>query len=627
MVADTRYNSMPSAGRASVDDGYVLASGSDNEVSRWSRSSEDDEDEDDLDDPAHKGYKDRPAADRRSPTAIMSEALQHEDVADEQHYHAYNAFSAYITGENTSTGDDPSQGTARRSHLIYTWRRAPLVNHNYDAVGAPFVFAPDSKVMIVWGMVMLYSVSWTLIVAPFEIAIVDVWQWVEIVDWIVTLMFLLDIPIKFFVAIEQRGTGGVSIQFDREIITRNYMRGPLFLDLICALPLDSVHVTHSSSKQHWLRVIRLVRLTRIVKLQRNHLLSRIDLPYSVLTALTCLLLSVVCAHWIACIWAALSFMQVEGRKTWLDALIETKLDLREERELHPMYIYIWSLYYSVSLITTVGFGDVAPQTDLECGICTSGIVVGSVLWAYILSSLLDVLNRMNPHRMDFERTMDELNRMMHDHSMPDALRNDVRHYFYECQDLWKLQRRGDLIARMSRSLKGRVTLALNGAWIEKVVYIRGLFLKGIPGSTAFVVEISRKMTPKIFSPGEKLESPVLYIVRKGLVAAGCKLLAVGDACGEDLLLTNPENRSPFVLVALTMSGTLALTRASLLASLEKFPLQRKEIRQYGLWLAVRRGLARELRAMSGPQNKKRFFFFFCFFFGVSAKESRRIVGG
>ena len=52
--------------------------------------------------------------------------------------------------------------------------------------------------------------------------------------------------------------------------------------------------------------------------------------------------------------------------------------------------------------------------------------------------------------------------MMQDHSLPDALRQDVRHYFFECEHLWKFQRRGELIERMSPSLKGRVTLALMG---------------------------------------------------------------------------------------------------------------------------------------------------------------------
>merc|ERR1719174_3516917 len=99
------------------------------------------------------------------------------------------------------------------------------------------------------------------------------------------------------------------------------------------------------------------------------------------------------------------------------------------------------------------------------------VILGSILWAYILSSLLNILNSVNPHRTAFEATMDELNAMMLDHSLPEALRRDVRHYFFECEDVWKFQRRSDLIQRMSPSLKGRVTLALCGEWIEKVEYI------------------------------------------------------------------------------------------------------------------------------------------------------------
>lgn len=530
---------------------------------------------------------------RRAESVLPIKECNEKEVAKAQHF-TNAAFQAYITGQHSIDGNKPE----RRSHILHSWRRAPLVNHNYDNTGEPFVFSPDSKVMMIWELFLIICVIWTLIVAPFEIAIIEVHKAVEVLDWIVTLMFGMDIVRYFFTAFEQRGTSGVRMVFDTTLITRKYLRNWIIIDLLCATPLDSVHaifhVGVESGAHTPLQVLRLLRLVRIVKLQRAHILSRMDLPYTAMTVLKCVVLSFVCAHWLSCIWAALSFMQ-GGEISWLDALIRVKLDLTEEIRQEPMYIYMWSLYYATSLITTVGFGDVTPQTDLECVVCTMGIVLGSVLWAYILSSLLDVLNRMNPHRMDFERTIDELNRMMHDHSLPDALRNDVRHYFYECQDLWKLQRRGALVQRMSRSLKGRVTLALNGEWIQKVSYIRGLFIQGISGSTAFVVEISRKMVPKIFSPGEKLASPVLYIVRKGLIAAGFRLLGVGDVCGEDLILQNQQNRSPYSLIALTMCGTLALSRANFLASLEKFPPQRKAIRTYTMWMALKRGLARELR--------------------------------
>jgi len=65
------------------------------------------------------------------------------------------------------------------------------------------------------------------------------------------------------------------------------------------------------------------------------------------------------------------------------------------------------------------------------------------------------------------------------------------------------------------------------------------------------------------------------------------------------------NRSPYGLIALTMCGTLALSRANFLASLEKFPPQRKVVRSYAMWMAVKRGLARELRKEArehGPEN-------------------------
>jgi len=497
------------------------------------------------------------------------------------------AFQSYIDGSTSME--------SKRSFLLHTWARSPLVNHVYDQdpQRGVLVLSPDSKIVTIWDFVITVGIMWTLIVMPVEVAgLIDPSQ----LSWFslfLDLTFILDIGVNFSMAFEQRGAVTFSMVWDRWAIAQNYASGWLAADVLCALPVDLLQY---SAVQF--RLLRILRLVRVVKLARLQVLSRVDLPFTVIAMIKCLILSVSTAHVLACVWSALVTMQPDHR-TWVDHLIETKLGLREMRaQEEPLRLYLWSLYYATTIVTTVGFGDVVAQTNIECIVSTANIVIGSVLWAYILSSLLDVLNRINPHRNHFESTMDELNAMMRDHMMPESLRQDVRNFFFECEDLWKFQRRGHLIQRMSPSLKGRVTLAFCGEWIVKVKYIRTLFEQGVPDSTGFVVELARKLVPKIFVSGEVLLQPALYIIRKGLVARGPRVLGAGDVCGEDLLLQNPRNRIPYLLVALTTTGTLALSQSGLLDTLSRFRHQQRHVRRHTLWLGCKRGLARELRAMA-----------------------------
>ena len=42
----------------------------------------------------------------------------------------------------------------------------------------------------------------------------------------------------------------------------------------------------------------------------------------------------------------------------------------------------------MTLVTTVGFGDVTPQTDLECMCCMVSTFIGVLIWAYVQSAVL-----------------------------------------------------------------------------------------------------------------------------------------------------------------------------------------------------------------------------------------------
>eukprot|EP00747_Dinoflagellata_sp_TGD_P216051 gnl/TRDRNA2_/TRDRNA2_88660_c0_seq1.p1 gnl/TRDRNA2_/TRDRNA2_88660_c0~~gnl/TRDRNA2_/TRDRNA2_88660_c0_seq1.p1 ORF type:complete len:285 (+),score=42.56 gnl/TRDRNA2_/TRDRNA2_88660_c0_seq1:20-874(+) len=230
-------------------------------------------------------------------------------------------------------------------------------------------------------------------------------------------------------------------------------------------------------------VIRIFPLFRVVKLRRLNFNVISEVPFAYISIMKCLVVTLLTAHWLTCVWAALVPMQMPSDDTWLDAVASAKLAVGDAKELkrEAWVIYLWSYYYAMTLITTVGFGDVTPQTMGECIACTCTMFIGSMLYAYIISSLLEVISNMDPHRAHFEASVDEASAMMVDHHLPDALRHDVRNYFFECEDLWKYQERAKVIDLMSISLQGRVTLALCGEWGSKVPWVQTLVLSKTPG--------------------------------------------------------------------------------------------------------------------------------------------------
>eukprot|EP00747_Dinoflagellata_sp_TGD_P109706 gnl/TRDRNA2_/TRDRNA2_170766_c0_seq2.p1 gnl/TRDRNA2_/TRDRNA2_170766_c0~~gnl/TRDRNA2_/TRDRNA2_170766_c0_seq2.p1 ORF type:complete len:689 (-),score=123.37 gnl/TRDRNA2_/TRDRNA2_170766_c0_seq2:81-2147(-) len=481
--------------------------------------------------------------------------------------------------------EDMGEMEARISFAYHMWRKSPLVNHLYDSglSNSKFIFSADAKTKKCWDVLILLGVSWTIFIAPAECAILEVYDAVYLVEVCANSLFALDILVNFNTAFEKTDVSGTRNIFNRDEIAERYIRTYLAFDILCAMPL------HFISKQTiFFRLVRMLRLLRVLKLKRSGLFRRLDIPFAILTISKCMILILICSHWLACIMAALVTMD-EDDNSWADALIAGKLTHDKSIKNDPLTLYAWSFYFAVTLLSTVGLGDLTPQTTNECIAILVCVTVGSTVWAFILSSLIDVIRNMNPHRSEFERTLDQLNGMMTDHDLPDELKKVVRNYFKACEDLWKQQKRTKLLNRMSLSLQGRVSLALATNWIDKVPYFRVIFEQNVPNSTLFITDISKAFVPMVFPNGETLSCIALYLVRKGALTWGGQIKIAGDVCGEDMLLDNVSNRMAAPL-ALSMTSTLALKRTDFDEVLLKFPEHAKVVRKYVVWLVVRQGM-------------------------------------
>lgn len=132
------------------------------------------------------------------------------------------------------------------------------------------------------------------------------------------------------------------------------------------------------------RLLRLVRVAR--KLDRYS-----EYGAAVLFLLMCTF--VLIAHWLACIWYAIGFVERPYTETgWLDNLAEQlgKSYNDSDSTSGPSVKdkYVTALYFTLSSLTSVGFGNVSPNTNSEkiFSICVMVIgceltyIVGDYYW-------------------------------------------------------------------------------------------------------------------------------------------------------------------------------------------------------------------------------------------------------
>nr|XP_045230776.1 potassium voltage-gated channel subfamily H member 4 isoform X1 [Macaca fascicularis] len=193
-------------------------------------------------------------------------------------------------------------------------------------------------------------------------------------DIAVEMLFILDIILNFRTTYVSQS--GQVISAPRSI-GLHYLATWFFVDLIAALPFDLLYVFNITvtSLVHLLKTVRLLRLLRLLqKLERYSQCSAVVLT---------LLMSVfaLLAHWMACIWYVIGRREMEANDPllwdigWLHEL---------GKRLEVPYVngsvggpsrrsaYIAALYFTLSSLTSVGFGNVCANTDAEkiFSICT-----------------------------------------------------------------------------------------------------------------------------------------------------------------------------------------------------------------------------------------------------------------
>jgi hypothetical protein len=431
--------------------------------------------------------------------------------------------------------------------------KLPLISH-------------DSRMKIGWDLLMVIAVFTSGIIIPYRMVSGN--DATDALYWLITIIFCVDIILIFNTEVKT----GLNLLADRKSVAKQYLTGWFILDLLAALPLAPLfqsvaHHDVSGTLVYQIMILfRLLRLLKLVKISVTFkaLTELIDIPPALMRLLIFFFWFALVAHFISLGWIAIG--AGEAARSFGDQ-------------------YIRALYWCITTIATIGYGDYYPDHDSNLQIIYTIIVqiIGVGMFGYIIGNVATLIVNIDTARADFHAKMEEVRNYMRVKHIPASIQDRVKNYYHY---LWET-RHGitnvDFLLALPQTLRLEISLYLNKGILDKVSLFHGT-------DEVFIHEVIQELEPLVFLPGD-------FVIRQGefgdcmyFLSAGSvevvvdekqvAVLVEGSPFGETALIQNEKRNAS--IKAISYCDIYRLSQHSFEKLRKKYPEFDKRVSEVSL---------------------------------------------
>ncbi|GJX73416.1 potassium channel AKT2/3 [Tanacetum coccineum] len=263
------------------------------------------------------------------------------------------------------------------------------------------IISPTDSKYRYWQTFMVLMVAYSAWTYPFEVAFLKSsarrHKQLYIADSVVDLFFGADIILTFFIAYVDPITH-LLVRDPRSIATR-YLSTWFVMDMASTFPFELLSCLFTGKHSMGLpyTVLGLLRFWRLRRVKQffTRLEKDIRFNYFWIRCARLLCVTLFLVHCAGCLYYLLAVLYPRDGRTWIDSMNPNFRDA-------DLYIlYISAIYWSITTMTTVGYGDLHAENAAEMVFIIFYMLFNLGLTAYIIGNMTNLVVEGTRRTMEF----------------------------------------------------------------------------------------------------------------------------------------------------------------------------------------------------------------------------------
>ncbi len=287
------------------------------------------------------------------------------------------------------------------------------------------------------------------------------------------------------------------------------------------------------------------------------------------------------AHWFALGYFALGRAELELPYCWLNLMDDTMgedifqccgADNSTYNDFEKIFVgYTSSLYFTITSMTTIGFGNIAGNTDNEKMFCIVLMLFGSLLYAMIFGNVTTIFQQMSSQTTRYQNTLKSIRDFMKIYSVPKDLSERVMDYVISTWTLNKGVNTEQVLSYTPKDMRADLCIHLNRQVLHEHPAFR-LASEGCLRALAIAFQMQHNAPGDLlFHTGESIED-LCFIANGSMeVLQDDEIVALvgkGDVIGDKFWSEPSVGQSACTVRALTYTDVHMISRDSLLQILQ-----------------------------------------------------------